>query len=453
MQRSRRNILGWAVGVGAALGARSSSAGADTRLPTLADTTAKVRPAPTQIKVGPGGNFPDVGAALASIVDNSADKRYVIQIQPGQYNAFVMKPYVDVCGVSRMTTSIATSSAQPVVAASYSTLSDLRIVYSGTSGGDKAAALTRGDQVTEFVANNLEIEVTGVKGAAGARWAIGFFSGSHDATFSNIKIRTESCGIYLSAGNYRFHSTDCYLAGDAVGLPHIGLEVASGARVDWFGGRLGTGYYYDEDLHDPLQDVIGAYVPATNTGSTRVHLHGLIIFARNIDAAAGVRVNAVRAENGWVRLFGCMCQCEPSPANECKTLYAAFRTPAQPAQGDGGKIETYGSRISHFEGNVFGGGGTIGVSSYDVSHDGLVLDKYEGGLILCDASAGPFSLFLPSSMRIGDSYSFKKTDSTPNAVTISTHSNRLIDGVVARSLATQFQVLRVVASSDVYYIV
>jgi hypothetical protein len=452
MERSRRDLLSFALGAGAGLGIRASSARAAPQPPPVG--AVPDFPNATEIRVGPGGAFSTVAVALASITDNGPARPYSIVVEPGIYDGFVMKPYVDVRGAVRGATTIETTSWLPVVAAANSTLANLRLHYSGASGGENAAALTQNGTLTEFVAHNLEVAVDGVSRAAGPRWAIGFFDGSHDATFYDIKITTESGGVCVPTGNYRFHSCDCYLTGNAVGLPHIGVEVRNGARVDWFGGRIGTGYYYDQDLHDPAQDVIGVHIPASNTnGNCRVSLHGVIMFARNIDAVSGVRVNAVRAENGWVRLFGCMAQSEVGDTNASKSIYATYRTSAQPSAGAGGKVEIFGSRVTDFEGNVFDGAGTVGVSTYDVSHDDLTLTKYEGGLILCDASNGPFSLFLASQVNVGDSYVFKKIDSTDNPVTIGTRNDRLIDGATERVLAAQYDTLRIVAGPTTYYVV
>jgi hypothetical protein len=454
MDNSRRNLLALAIGAGTALCVDTTRAANAPILSRQAEP-GHVDIAQSHVRtVGPGPrNYPDVASALASITDNSADRRYTVLVQPGIYDAFAMKPYVDVCGVSRWSAVVRATSSSPVVAASFSTLADLQLRFSGNGGGSDAAALIAEGDLTEFVASNLEIDVTGVAGAAGPRWGIGFFQGSHDATFYDIKIRTESSGIRLRGGNIRVHATDCYLTGNQTGLPHIGVQVDGSARLDWYGGRLGTGYYYDQDLHDPLQDVIGVYVPARNAGTGRIHLHGLTIFARNIEAAPDVRINAVRAENGWVRLFGCMCQAEPGPSNASKTLYAAAGTPAQPPTGSGGRIEVYGSRITSFEGNVFVDGGTLGVSRYDTSDDDLTLEKYEGGVILCDAAAGPFSLFLPAAIRIGDSYTFKKIDQTTNPVTIGARSSRLIDGRADVVLAEPYASIRVVAGPDTYFLI
>ena len=84
-----------------------------------------------------------------------------------------------------------------------------------------------------------------------------------------------------------------------------------------------------------------------------------------------------------------------------------------------------------------GGSGTVGVSTYDVSHDGLELTNYEGGVNLCDASAGAFSLHLLA-VQTGDRYSFKRIDSTPNPVIIDAGNNRLIDGAPQQFFAAQY---------------
>jgi len=153
-------------------------------------------------------------------------------------------------------------------------------------------------------------------------------------------------------------------------------------------------------------------------------------------------------------MFGCMCQSEPGTHNKSRSLYAVYGTEAQPPTGQGGKVEIFGSRVTDFEGNVFGGGGTVGISTYNATHDGRVLSKYDSGLILCDASAGSFRLLLPGvAISAGESYSFKKIDASSNTVTIGVESDGLIDGATDRMLNAQYERARIVAGYDTYYLV
>ena len=56
---------------------------------------AKVAAAVNSVQIDPGGAaYPTIGAALASITDNSVQKQYLLTVGPGTYNETVtLKPY------------------------------------------------------------------------------------------------------------------------------------------------------------------------------------------------------------------------------------------------------------------------------------------------------------------------------------------------------------------------
>lgn len=418
---------------------------------------AEAAVAGNQICVGSGGDYADIGTALASITDNSPTNPYQILLLPGIYGGFDSKPYVDIVGSGVKSSIIETGflAGDYIRIGSHVHLDNMGIKYSGTTGSAsvRGAIQKQSGEQTEVILSNIEVEVHSITGVSAPKYAVNF-GGKVDLTAYNLRVKTDSGGLRLSYGNSRWHSCDIYLTGTSVGAPHYGVVLESGNRFDWYGGRIGTGYYYDQELNDSEQDVIGLYIPATNTTKNcRAQIHNAEMFARNMNAPDWVKVNAVRAENGWVRLFGCYCQAEVDPTiNSNKSVYGAFRTSSQPASGNGGKVEAYGCRIRSIEGYVVGGAGTQGFFEYSSGDNGKQVQRYEN-LCLCDADNGPFTLLLAADdpATTGDEHIFKKTDSTANSITIDGNGT-LIDGFSQRELTTQNQVIRIRRARNQWYV-
>lgn len=413
-----------------------------------------------RVIVGPGGDYDSIAEALGDITDNSPTRRYQILVLPGTYGGFATKEHIDIVGSGVKSTLIQTSFDDYIQLGSNVMVANFGIRYSGTDGGgtERGAIQEQSGSQTEIILRDLEIEVSGIQGIGTPRYAINFTGSSGvRLTAYNVRIRTDSCGLHLWQGQSRWHGCDIYLTGNTVGTPHIGVTIASGNRFDWYGGRIGTGYYYDANLNDPDQDVIGILIPETNVSeNTRAQVHDAEMFARNVNALPGVKVNAVRAENGWARLFGCYCQTELTPDannNGSRSVYGAFRTPAEPADGFGGRVEAYGCRIRSMEGYVIGGAGAQGMFNYATANDGAQIQRYEN-MALCDAAAGPFTLKLSGSLppTVGDEHVFKKIDSSANVVTISGNGN-LIDGLTSVQLTSQYDSVKVRRAEDQWYIV
>lgn len=69
------------------------------------------------------------------------------------------------------------------------------------------------------------------------------------------------------------------------------------------------------------------------------------------------------------------------------------------------------------------------------------------GLIACDATSGAITITLPTAVGIpGHEYVVKKIDSGGNAITIATTSSQTIDGVTTKSLAAQWDKIKVVSN-------
>jgi len=89
-----------------------------------------------------GGDYATVGAALASITDNSAASRYLVWVGPGTYNETVtMKEYVDIEGAGELLTTISyagshSTNTGTVVGADNAELRFLTVL---NTGGDRMA--------------------------------------------------------------------------------------------------------------------------------------------------------------------------------------------------------------------------------------------------------------------------------------------------------------------------
>jgi len=103
------------------------------------------------VRIDPGGaTFPTIGAALASITDNSRQKQYLVSVGPGTYNEqVVLKPYVYVQGAGQDQTTV-TQPPTPqgniqnrgtVIASANSNISDMTISCTGGSWGEWSTAL------------------------------------------------------------------------------------------------------------------------------------------------------------------------------------------------------------------------------------------------------------------------------------------------------------------------
>ncbi|MGR8931385.1 MAG: hypothetical protein ACU836_12140 [Gammaproteobacteria bacterium] len=422
----------------------------------LAQTTAFNN----QIVVGPGGDYADIGDALASITDNGPFNPYQVIVLPGIYGGFDTKEFVDVMGCGQKSTIIETGFLrnQYIRVGSNVTLSNMGIKYSGTTGSSyiRGAIEKLPGAVSELILHNLEFEIYNINGVNAPKYAVNF-GGLVNLTAYNLRIKTDAGGLRLAYGNSRWHGCDIYLTGKNVGVPHYGVVLEHGNRFDWYCGRIGTGYYYDSELEDPNQDVIGLYIPITNEiGNCRAEIHNAEMFARNISPASGVKVNAVRAENGWARLYGCYCQTEITPDvfnNGSKSLFAASRTAYQPPNGLGGIIEAYGCRVRSMEGYIIGGAGLQGYFQYSTADNGKTVQRYEN-LSLCDAGDGSFTLKLANDdpETSGVEHVFKKVDMSNNAVRIDGNGNH-IDGMTSVILTEPYQTVRVRRTADGWFII
>jgi hypothetical protein len=101
------------------------------------------------VQIDPGGaTFPSIGAALASITDNSKQKQYLLTIGPGTYGEQVtLKPYCYLQGAGRGQTIVAfPPTAEPwgrgtIIACSNSNIGDMTVSCVGGTWGNWSTAL------------------------------------------------------------------------------------------------------------------------------------------------------------------------------------------------------------------------------------------------------------------------------------------------------------------------
>jgi hypothetical protein len=116
------------------------------------------------VRLDPGGaTFPTIGAALASITDNSLKKQYLLSIGPGTYAETVaLKPYCHLQGSGQAQTLVTAPPTQEqfgrgtMITSSNSSISDLTVSCTGGTWGNWSTALNVGGS-TPFYAENVTL--------------------------------------------------------------------------------------------------------------------------------------------------------------------------------------------------------------------------------------------------------------------------------------------------------
>jgi hypothetical protein len=75
-------------------------------------------------------------------------------------------------------------------------------------------------------------------------------------------------------------------------------------------------------------------------------------------------------------------------------------------------------------------------------------------VVLCNAASAGFTVNLPAaSGRTGKVFTFKKTDSTTNVVTLDGNASETIDGATTRTLTLQYEAVNLVCDGSNWHIV
>jgi hypothetical protein len=116
----------------------------------LSETAQAALSTANTVTIDPGGQtFSTIGAALASITDNSQEKEYLLYVGPGTYSEQVtMKPFVSIQGADQSTTFITQPAASDafsggtVNAASNCTLANVTVSSLGGHWGSYSTAVS-----------------------------------------------------------------------------------------------------------------------------------------------------------------------------------------------------------------------------------------------------------------------------------------------------------------------
>lgn len=405
--------------------------------------------------VGVDGTHADLQSAMISITDNSISNGYLIKLLPGIHtlpiNGLLLKPYVHIEGCGQGISEIACSGFSVLTVSTDCKLSNLSLTGNFTSPNAANAVIQNppGQEII-FRMESVDIYVTG-----GYKAAVVMRGPLHTCFFDSVSIYTTSIGLQLSGHSY-INGLKLFLSGNATNTPYWGIYVPTYSRIYLWGSKIGTGYGRTnrpgfgarlEVTNDALADVIGVYIPANNTNTigTRVECYGLNSYARNdLASNLSVRLNSIRAEAGRIRLYGGLQQAEsPANLNIRKSLF----------QSGSGIIETFADRFSSSSGNIWGTN-TTGTSNTTTADNNLQFDDDHGGIILCDASAGSYSLRLPflgAQAKNGIRFIFVKRDNSPNTIMISANGMN-ISGAPSMVLAEQYQKAEVVATATEWII-
>lgn len=397
---------------------------------------------PKIITVGETGDYPTPKDALDSITDSSFQRPYVILIAPGLYaeqRLEIDSPYVTLRGFGENCTILQTRDSfdirpkAPAIA-----LRDLRIVGT-TSNVNQACVRRTGGLTDDLILDNVRIDHYGPGSAfdlQSQNWKVGTW-------LRNCRIITDGIGIKMSGGQVRLFDSHINLFGLTTGQPHIGIDT-KGGRLHVHGGFIGSEYGNFHDgtnsvipvVDDPGQDVIGIRLGGTNV--VRAFLHGVESFCRQENNIGGEAINCVRVEgNAWLRVFGCFLQAEAGlTAGQQRTIWNQA--------GTGGKVEVYGSRVSNIAGPYFGHA-MQGSETLTTEDDGIMLDKFEGGIHRMDASLGQFEVRLAqkganfTDWERGMRHTFVKVDSSDNAAIVKPTSTTIEGSSSSVFLTAQWQ--------------
>lgn len=365
-----------------------------------------------------GDDFNNIEDALNSIGNNShSDNGYVVIVKPGRYDLtrqVIVPPFVSIKGYGQHATKIVCNKWNTFRISTSTSISDLTLV--GNNIKSAGIITPNAQRVVNFKMDNVDIYLHG-----GVKAAIALHNYNHVSYMTNLHIITDSYGLVLQGFHYITSST-IFLSGNNTGTEYIGVFVPGMCRLYMWNCKVGTGYAETEEpgyadaleIQDASSSVIGIYIPDSNVSGPRLELHGFESYCRNeqLTYYPQIGVNCIRAENGWVRIFGGFVQSEVP-------LYPI----AQEAifQSGDARVEVYGTRYSASTGNVVSRG-QAAVSSYSYPDDhNRILNNWDAGVIFCDASQGDLYLEIKpfwDATPAGLEFKFIKTDSTSNQIKI-----------------------------------
>lgn len=237
-----------------------------TNAPALDETTQAALDLANTITVYPGAKvFQTIGAALASITDNSKQKQYTLYVGPGTYNEKVtMKPFVTIQGAGQDQTTITQPAASDafsggtVIAASNCTLGNVTVSSLGGHWGSYSTAVSCSGAVN-FSLDNSTIIVDDQNQAGVNQCTLNAALNTFEPTsqirvfYCTIKCTAQNRDSGASAVGIAQNSTaDIFyskLVATANGGQSFGVITASSSKVTLNNGYIegGTWALYDSD--------------------------------------------------------------------------------------------------------------------------------------------------------------------------------------------------------------
>lgn len=284
-----------------------------------------------------------IQSTIDAITDESASNPYTVIVPCGTYTEQItMAQYISLVGMGSRCTII-TNSSQVVEYASDTNITDLSIVYTGTSDAtDSDGAL-----------NNMYIHNAYIEALTGR--AINFSNAGANNTWNVIlsdMVIKASSGIVTAGSDYTIlDNVIIQLYGQSSGVDHIGIQYDASSRMKMYGGRIYSSWLAAEWIDGVGDNVYAIYVPSANTNTVLPAFYDVSIMVRSED---DVNVNAVRQEgthvNTSVRLMGGRAQTESGGGGS--DSIALFQSGA--SRGIFTKDVVVSGSNSHYSGKVFG---------------------------------------------------------------------------------------------------
>jgi hypothetical protein len=237
-----------------------------------------------------GGDFTSLGAALASITDNSATKPYLVKIAPGTYTeaaTVFLKDYVDIegsgeaittitcgCGTNGQVAAAATIAAVSPGGPLHIKVSDLSVITTGAGADDAYAIFT--ENVTSAASFD---HVTAT--ASGGDLAVGLLNAGSpsSARFTNVTATATGTGA-VTAGIWHTHSS-------ASTFSHV-VATASGTGATF-------GFLFEEGGTVVIRDsfIVGATNSVKNNGGGTIHIADTVLSGSTSAVGGGNCVNTL----------------------------------------------------------------------------------------------------------------------------------------------------------------
>lgn len=353
-------------------------------------------------------------------------------------------------------------------------IEDIR-VEGPSSGTGKGIELANGGGSTNphIAITMRNLKVVGFTGAAGIECACIIVS-----TFENITVETCATGFYMNGGaafanpNTSLTFSACYANGcttTGFNLRSSVYSVLNGCAAD----DCGTAYLVDTCNQITLNSCGSEWANPTTaspadgfkiTGSNRIVLNAPYTYQNKhysfwITGASKQVILIAPSENTPVAATNSY----KTDAATQVTVIAMDFTTARSEAGHTNFLDDGAGGITTADNGYVYSNGTVTAAGNLIMYGGELLHMTyptttwavatNENIMLCDATAAGFTATLPTAVgREGQTYTFKKIDSSANVVTIATTSAQTIDGVTTQALSTQYESITVVSNNANWFI-